>query len=268
MPARFPLPERWRPKSIRAKVVTLLTVPVLSLMALWGHAAVTTASQVSSTEQLRQINSALVKPVADFTTAVQDERAADLRYRAAPGPSARRDLDAARSRTGKAVTALRAGIRSSSTDLAALDAQLPDRISALLKSAGSLPEQRRATPHDSAAVFSGYGTAVDRAFAVRAGLAGADRPDRASHTRTVLELARAREALSRQDAVFGAAQADGAMSAAQYRAFIGDVAQQRGLTKAAVPDLLGRGRRPLPRRSRVAQRHRTRHRPGRRPRSR
>ncbi|MFC9458426.1 nitrate- and nitrite sensing domain-containing protein [Streptomyces sp. NPDC056983] len=241
MPARFPLPERWRPKSIRAKVVTLLTVPVLSLMALWGHAAVTTASQVSSTEQLRQINSALVKPVADFTTAVQDERAADLRYRAAPGPSARRDLDAARSRTDKAVTALRAGIRSSSTDLAALDAQLPDRISALLKSAGSLPEQRRATPHDSAAVFSGYGTAVDRAFAVRAGLAGADRPDRASHTRTVLELARAREALSRQDAVLGAAQADGAMSAAQYRAFIGDVAQQRGLTKAAVPDLPAEG---------------------------
>lgn len=240
MPARFPLPERWRPKSIRAKVVTLLTVPVLSLMALWGHAAVTTASQVSSTEQLRQINSALVKPVADFTTAVQDERAAALKYRAAPGPSARRAFDAARSRTDRAVTALRAGIRSSSTDLAALDAQLPDRISALLKSAGSLPAQR-GTRHDSAAVFSGYGTAVDRAFAVRAGLAAADRPDRASHTRTVLELARAREALSRQDAVLGAAQARGKMSAAQYRVFIGDVAQQRGLTKAAVPDLRAEG---------------------------
>lgn len=240
MPARLPLPERWRPKSIRAKVVTLLTVPVLSLMALWGHAAVTTASQVSSTEQLRQINSALVKPVADFTTTVQDERAAALKFRAAPAPSARRDFDAAKSRTDKAVAALRAGIRSSSTDLAALDAQLPDRISALLKSAGSLPK-RRDTPHDSAAVFSGYSTSVDRAFAVRAGLAGADRPDRASNTRTVLELARAREALSRQDAVLGAAQASGTMSAGQYRAFIGDVAQQRGLTKAAVPDLRAEG---------------------------
>ncbi|MET7929014.1 nitrate- and nitrite sensing domain-containing protein [Streptomyces sp. NPDC005349] len=240
MPARFPLPERWRPKSIRAKVVTLLTVPVLSLMALWGHAAVTTASQVSSTEQLRQVNSALVQPITDFTTTVQDERAAALKYRADPGASARRDFDAARSRTDKAVTALRAGIRSSSTDLAALDARLPDRISALLKSAGSLPMQRE-TPHDSAAVFSGYGTAVDRAFAVRAGLAGADRPDRASDTRTVLELARAREALSRQDAVLGAAQASGTMSAAQYRAFVGDVAQQRGLTKAAVPDLRAEG---------------------------
>ncbi|RFC77264.1 ATP-binding protein [Streptomyces sp. AcE210] len=236
MPARLPLPERWRPKSIRAKVVTLLTVPVLSLMALWGHAAVTTASQVSSTEQLRQINSALVKPVADFTTTVQDERAAALKYRAAPRPSARRGFDAAQSRTDKAVTALRAGVRSSSTDLAALDAQLPDRISALLKSAASLPKQRE-TPHDSAAVFSGYSTAVDRAFAVRAGLAGADRPERASNTRTVLELARAREALSRQDAVLGAAQVSGTMSAGQYRGFIGDVAQQRGLTKAAVPDL-------------------------------
>ncbi|MFE6955702.1 nitrate- and nitrite sensing domain-containing protein [Streptomyces sp. NPDC057696] len=76
---------------------------------------------------------------------------------------------------------------------------------------------------------------------MRAGLAAADRPDRASNTRTVLELARAREALSRQDAVLGAAQASGTMSAAQYRAFIGDVAQQRGLTTAAVPDLRAEG---------------------------
>ncbi|MFC7309720.1 nitrate- and nitrite sensing domain-containing protein [Streptomyces monticola] len=236
MPARFPLPERLRPKSIRAKVVTLLTLPVVSLMALWGHAAVTTASQVSATEQLKQVNSSLVQPISRFTAAVQDERAAALKYRATPDPAARNGYDAAKSRTDKAVTDLRAGVHSSSTDIAALDSTLPGRIKSLLKSADSLPEQRESTS-GPAAVLSGYGTAVERAFAVRSGLAGADLTDRTSDTRTVIELARAREALSRQDAVLGAAQAAGRMTPSQYRGFVGDVALQRGLTKGAVSDL-------------------------------
>ncbi|MFI8875480.1 sensor histidine kinase [Streptomyces sp. NPDC055243] len=236
MPARPLLPERWRPKSIRAKVVTLLTVPVLSLMALWGHAAVTTASQVSATEQLRQIDSTLVRPVARFNSAVQDERAAALKYQAAPGGTARADFDAAQARTDKTVTALRAGIRSGSTDLAALDAALPGRVRSLLTSATSLGERREST-RAASAVLSDYGKAVDRAFAVRSGLAGADQPDRASATRTVLELARSRDALSRQDAVLGAAQASGTMSGAQYRTYVGDVAKQRAFADAAVSDL-------------------------------
>ncbi|MGW6059027.1 nitrate- and nitrite sensing domain-containing protein [Streptomyces sp. NPDC055189] len=236
MPVRPLVPERWRPKSIRAKVVTLLTVPVLSLMALWGHAAVTTASQVSATEQLRQVDSTLVRPLAQFTSAVQDERARALKYQAAPGGTARADFETAQARTDRSVTALRAGVRSSSTDLAALDAALPGRVRSLLDSAGSLGE-RRASPRSAAAVLSDYGRAVDRAFAVRSKLAGADQPDRASDTRTVLELARSREALSRQDAVLGAAQASGSLPGAQYRTFVGDVATQRALADAAVSDL-------------------------------
>ncbi|MEU6763872.1 nitrate- and nitrite sensing domain-containing protein [Streptomyces sp. NPDC046853] len=236
MPVRPLVPQRWRPKSIRAKVVTLLTVPVLSLMALWGHAAVTTASQVSATEQLRQINTTLVRPVARFTSAAQDERAAALRYQAAPGGSARDDFESAQARTDKAVKALRAGVRSSSTDLASLDSALPGRVRSLLAGAGALGE-RRESPRSAAAVLSDYGKAVERAFAVRSGVAGADQPDRASDTRTVLELARSREALSRQDALLGAAQASGTMAAAPYRTFVGDVAAQRAFADAAVSDL-------------------------------
>ncbi|MEV0528910.1 nitrate- and nitrite sensing domain-containing protein [Streptomyces sp. NPDC050439] len=211
-------------------------MPILSLMALWGHAAVTTASQVSATEQLRQINATLVRPVAHFTSAVQDERSAALKYQATPGNAARDEFDAAQARTDKTVRALRAGVRTSSTGLAALDTALPGRVRSLLTSAGSLGE-RRESSRGASAVLSDYGTAVDRAFAVRSKLAGADQPDRASTTRTVLELARAREALSRQDAMLGAARASGSMSATQYRTFVGDVAQQRGFVDAAVPDL-------------------------------
>lgn len=243
MPERPLLPERLRPRSIRAKVVTLLTVPVVSLMALWGHAAVTTASQVSATEQLKEINSALIRPISDFTTAVQAERTAAVAHRAAPSAATESALDAAASRTDKTVTALRSGIASDTTDIAALDATLPDRIKRLQDSARSLTATRvsakeRTTGAD--ALLARYTTAVDRAFAVRTGLSGAERGERheaRSDSRDVIELARAREALSRQDAVFGAARAAGAMSQAQYREFVGDVALQRELTRAAVPDL-------------------------------
>ncbi|NBE56751.1 sensor histidine kinase, partial [Streptomyces boluensis] len=241
MPVRLPLPERLRPKSIRAKVVTLLTVPVVSLMALWGHAAVTTATQISAAEQLKQVNSALVQPVSDFTHAVQEERAAALKHRSGRGGDA--GYDAAKSRTDKAAAALRAGVRSSSTDIARIDASLPDRIQRLLKSAAAPAGRDADSP---AAALAGYDTAVDRAFAVRSALARADRNDRAdpdgaaTDTRVVLELARAREALSRQDAVYGAAQAEGSMTEARYRSFVGDVALQRGLTRSAAPDLTPR----------------------------
>ncbi|MDI3403140.1 sensor histidine kinase [Streptomyces cavernicola] len=237
MPVRLPLPERLRPKSIRAKVVTLLTVPVVSLMALWGHAAVTTATQVSDAEQLKQVNSALVQPVSDFTRAVQDERSAALVQYAAPGPAARSAYDAAKSRTDKAAAALRAGVRSSSTDIAGIDAGLPGRIQRLLHSAETLTGREADT---GSAALARYSTAVEHGFAVRSALARADGAGAAADTRAVLELARAREALSRQNAVYGAAQADGEMTAEQYRTFVGDVALQRSLTKSAAADLAPR----------------------------
>ncbi|MDI3423271.1 ATP-binding protein [Streptomyces luteolus] len=226
-----------RAKSIRAKVVTLLTVPVVSLMALWGHAAVTTATQVSDAEQLKQVNSALVQPVSDFTRAVQDERAAALVKHAAPDATARDAYDAAKSRTDKAAAALRAGVHSSSTDIAGIDATLPDRIQRLLDSAETVTGRQADT---GPAALARYSTAVDHGFAVRSALARADRTGAAADTRAVLELARAREALSRQHAVYGAAQADGTMTAAQYRTFVGDVALQRDLTRSAAADLAPR----------------------------
>ncbi|MFJ8928914.1 nitrate- and nitrite sensing domain-containing protein [Streptomyces sp. NPDC102364] len=238
MPARFPLPERLRSKTIRAKVVTLLTVPVVSVMALWGHAAVTTASQISDKEQLKEVNSALVAPISRFTGAVQDERAAAMKYRVAHDATTRQDFTESTARTDKAVDALNVGLRSISTDLADLDASLPDRIQKLKFSADSLSGPRqKAQARGGAEGIGGYDTAVQRAMSVRAGLAAAD----SDTARTLLQLARARDALSRQDALLGAAHAaDGEMTPGQYRDFVGDVAVQRSLTEAALPDLSGR----------------------------
>ncbi len=75
---------RLMPRSVRAKIVSLLMVPVVSLMALWAFATVTTAQNVSELDRLKQIDATLVAPVGDFVAAVQDERSAAARAQAAP----------------------------------------------------------------------------------------------------------------------------------------------------------------------------------------
>ena len=51
------------PRSIRAKIVCLLMVPVVSLMALWAFATVTTARSASELSQCKEANSTLLKPL-------------------------------------------------------------------------------------------------------------------------------------------------------------------------------------------------------------
>jgi signal transduction histidine kinase len=238
MSTSLPLLERLRPRSIRAKVVVLLTLPVVSLMALWGYAAVSTASQVSATKQLQEVSSTLTTPIRDFTTAVQDERTAALVYRAAPNSDDKRALDSAEQRTDRAATALRAGVDSSSTDTASLSSALPGRINSLLGSASSLTTGRAAGADLNLA--HGYDDAVQQAFAVQAGLSDADSAANAGGTRAVLEIARAREALSTQDGILRAARASGTLTQSQYLSFVQQTAVQHSLTDAGLPDLRAR----------------------------
>ncbi|MCT9140005.1 hypothetical protein N4G67_13270, partial [Streptomyces violarus] len=63
--------ERLRPRSVRAKIVALLMLPIVSLMALWGFAAVTTASSIGDTERVKDVNAELLAPVDRFVTALQ-----------------------------------------------------------------------------------------------------------------------------------------------------------------------------------------------------
>ena len=72
---------RWliRPRTVRAKIVCLLMVPVVSLLALWAYATVTTAQDVSRMRQVQRADSAVRTPVAEAVTALQAERAAAVR---------------------------------------------------------------------------------------------------------------------------------------------------------------------------------------------
>ncbi|MEU0441025.1 hypothetical protein ABZ202_14850 [Streptomyces sp. NPDC006186] len=75
-------PRLW-PRTVRAKVVCLLMVPAVSLLALWGHATVTTVQDGSRLRQAERPDTRLRAPVA-AVLALQTERAEAVRCTTAP----------------------------------------------------------------------------------------------------------------------------------------------------------------------------------------
>ncbi|WP_406125540.1 nitrate- and nitrite sensing domain-containing protein [Streptomyces sp. NBC_00989] len=229
------MPARLRPRSVRAKIVALLMLPVVSLMALWGFAAVTTASSIAATETAKDVNSELLTPVAEFVAAVQGERTAALRHADAPGA-----FTSATKATDRAAAALLDGVNASSSDAALIDSTLPGRIDRLESDAAGLAALRAQATAKGAkptATYSGYSAIVEHGFSVTGALTGDKTAADASEARVVLELSRAREAVAREQALLGAARAGGELTKEQYTLFVGAVAIQRELLAPAVGDL-------------------------------
>ncbi|WP_406497096.1 nitrate- and nitrite sensing domain-containing protein [Streptomyces sp. NBC_01604] len=231
--------ERLRPRSVRAKIVALLMLPIVSLMALWGFAAVTTASSIDDTQRVKDVNAELLAPLDDFVSALQTERTAVARRAAAPDPAGLDAIEDARRATDRAAAAFRNGANAATADAELLDAGLPARIDRLEADARGLTALRERTDGKGTAqaAFTGYSTVIEHAFAVTGALTGENGTDAASEARVVLELARAREAVAQEQAVLAAASAAGNLTTEQYTQFVGAVATQRELLRPAVADL-------------------------------
>ncbi|MEU9962358.1 nitrate- and nitrite sensing domain-containing protein [Streptomyces sp. NPDC050982] len=233
-------PDRLRPRSVRAKIVSLLMLPIVSLMALWGFAAVTTASSIGATERAKEVSAELLVPVDGFVTAVQAERTAALRYAATPGKGDPAELRAAGRTSDAAARKLLDGANASSADAGLLDSALPGRIDRLETDAEGLAALRAEASGEGAKVtdiHTAYSTTIEHAFAVSGALTGEERTGAASEARVVLELARAREALAQEQAILAAGRAAGTLTKDQYALFVGAVATQRQLLAPAVADL-------------------------------
>ncbi|MDX3135990.1 nitrate- and nitrite sensing domain-containing protein [Streptomyces europaeiscabiei] len=238
----FRMTARLRPRSVRAKIVALLMLPIVSLMALWSYAAVTTVAAIGDTERAKDVNSELLAPVAEFVTALQSERTAAMRYAARRSESGLDDLRADQQATDKAVTALRAGLNSSSSDAALIDTGLPARLNTLESDFSDLAALRADTTGPgvkdaTSKAYDDYSTVIDHAFAVTGALTSEKGTDATSEARVVLELSRARDAVAREQSLLAAATASGTLTKEQYAQFVGAVATQRELLNPAVADL-------------------------------
>jgi signal transduction histidine kinase len=231
--------ERLRPRSVRAKIVALLMLPIVSLMALWGYAAVTTASSIGDTQRVKDVNAELLAPLDGFVSALQNERTAATRHAAAPDTAGLDTIEVAQNATDKAANAFRDGADAATADAELLDAGLPARIDRLEADVRGLTALRARTDAKGAAqaAFTGYSTVIEDAFAVTGALTGENGIHAASEARVVLELARAREAVAQEQALLAAGSGAGKLTTEQYTLFAGAVATQRELLKPAVADL-------------------------------
>ncbi|MFI8103275.1 nitrate- and nitrite sensing domain-containing protein [Streptomyces sp. NPDC086023] len=229
-----------RPRTVRAKIVSLLMVPVVSLLALWAFATVSTAQDVARLSRLQQVDTEVRTPLAKAVTELQAERIAAVRNAAVPGPDRAAALETQGRRTDAALAALRLGDRNTVADTGDHPPSVAGRLRTFVRDAGALTAARsdtgapKATP---SAVFDTYTRVIDGAFAVGGALAGSQDGERGTGARVLLDFARAAELLSREDALLAQRDAKGTLTNETLRRFTGAVASRRTLVAAVAPDL-------------------------------
>jgi signal transduction histidine kinase len=230
------------PRSVRAKVVCLLLVPIVSVTTLWGLAGVGTAQNVYTLIQLRQLNDVVQIPLDRTIADLQAERTATAWVLGGGAASTKQisALSAAYTATDDAAADLRTGADTSAAAAAGLSAQMYGSVRTLLADFQALPSLRGETRLRQvtwATAEASYTNAVADALAVQETLATIQDGQVASDEQAVLCLARSREMLARQDAVLAAARAAGSLDAAGYREFTGALYSQTTLADAALPGL-------------------------------
>ena len=235
---------RWhvRPRTVRAKIVCLLMVPVVSLLALWAYATVTTAQDVSRLRQLQSVDKTVRAPVDDAVAALQTEREAAVRYATDPAAVQQSDLKKLAGRTDRALAKLRLGDRNTVADGADLPAGVAERLDAFVTGAEGLPTLRTAVLERRAGWDEAYGQytkTIATAFSVGGALTGIQDADLGSDARVLLEFSRAGEALAQEDTVLSSARLAGTLDGERLRLFTGAVDTRHTLTDAAATDLRG-----------------------------
>ncbi|MEU5422633.1 nitrate- and nitrite sensing domain-containing protein [Streptomyces sp. NPDC020667] len=222
---------RFRGKSIRRKIVALLLVPLVSLTALWAFATVITGSEAAQLLTVADVMRKVGYPAEDMVRALQQERRQTLVHLADPRRSdALADLRERQRATDKAVAALRSGadgdVRGDMT------AQSAARFAAIEKSLGDLDSVRRKAEDDTISrhgAFLAYNELVEPYYAFLSTLSALQDAELDKQGRALVGIARAREALSREDALLASALTAGSMSRQDLRAFSDRVAERQVL---------------------------------------
>ncbi|WP_328441823.1 nitrate- and nitrite sensing domain-containing protein [Streptomyces sp. NBC_00444] len=235
---------RWsiRPRTVRAKIVCLLMVPVVSLLALWAYATVSTAQDVSRLRQLQRVDSAIRAPVADAVAALQAEREAAVRHATDPSSGQSGAVARLAERTDRAVRELRLGKDNTVADSEELPAGVAARLEAFVTAAEELRPLRTAVQDRRAGwdeTYRQYTKTIATAFTVGGALTGIQDAELGSDARVLLEFSRAGEALAQEDVVLAGARLAGRLDGERMRLFTGAVETRRTLTGSAVADLRG-----------------------------
>ncbi|MFC8520100.1 nitrate- and nitrite sensing domain-containing protein [Streptomyces sp. NPDC057257] len=222
---------RFRGKSIRRKIVALLLVPLVSLTAIWGFATVLTGRQAEQLFNVSDVVEKIAYPIEDTVRVVQQERRQSLVYLADPRASdGLVDLRRSRTATDKAVAEIRKNAKDPDVR-DAMGADAGERLTAVMDSFDGIESLRRSVEDGTvsrAQALDLYNRLVDPCYVLLANLHVVDNVEMDKQYRALVNLARARELLSREDALLGSALIVGKLSRDEDRE-VTDLVAQRSL---------------------------------------
>ncbi|MFF5845155.1 nitrate- and nitrite sensing domain-containing protein [Streptomyces massasporeus] len=222
---------RFRGKSIRRKIVALLLVPLVSLTAIWAFATVLTGREASDLFNVSSVVEKIGYPIEDTVRVLQEERRQTLVYLADPRASdGLAALRRSRNATDKAVGSIRENARNPDVR-DAMGADTDERLTAVLDAFDGIESLRRSVEDGTVnrtQALDLYNRLVDPSYVLLANLHVVDNIELDKQYRALVNLARARELLSREDALLGSALIVGRISHSEERD-ISDLVAQRTL---------------------------------------
>ncbi|MFI6408942.1 nitrate- and nitrite sensing domain-containing protein [Streptomyces sp. NPDC050548] len=222
---------RFRGKSIRRKIVALLLVPLVSLTAIWAFATVLTGRAAGDLFNVSSVVEKIGYPTEDTVRVIQQERRQSLVYLADPrAADGLTDLKRSRAATDEAVAKIRKNARN--PDVRDAMGQTTDsRVSAVLDAFDGLTSLRRSVEDGTvnrAQALDLYNRLVDPCYVLLTNLHVVDNVEMDKQYRALVNLARARELLSREDALLGSSLIVGKLTRTETRA-VSDLVAQRTL---------------------------------------
>ncbi|MFJ9896836.1 nitrate- and nitrite sensing domain-containing protein [Streptomyces sp. NPDC091280] len=222
---------RFRGKSIRRKIVALLLVPLVSLTAIWAFATVLTGRAAGDLFNVSSVVEKIGYPTEDTVRVIQQERRQSLVYLADPrAADGLADLKRSRTATDEAVAKIRKNARN--PDVRDAMGQATDsRVAAVLDAFDGLGSLRRGVEDGTvsrAQALDLYNRLVDPCYVLLTNLHVVDNVEMDKQYRALVNLARARELLSREDALLGSSLIVGELTRAETRA-VSDLVAERTL---------------------------------------
>lgn len=229
---------RFRGKSIRRKIVALLLVPLVSLTAIWAFATVLTGREAGDLFNVSSVVEKIGYPIEDTVRVLQEERRQTLVHLADPRASdGLAALRRSRTATDKAVSSIRENARNPDVR-DAMGADTDERLTAVLDAFDGIESLRRSVEDGTVnrtQALDLYNRLVDPCYVLLANLHVVDNVELDKQYRALVNLARARELLSREDALLGSALIVGRISHSEERDISDLVAQRTLMYEANLP---------------------------------